>query len=112
VAKIIPRNYGQSPGSVFVNLRLSRIFGFGGMRMGGMGGGGRGMPGGGGASEQRYSLTFYASVRNLLNHTNPGPIVGNLTSPFFGQSTSLAGGFGPSSAAGNRRLELGVRFSF
>jgi hypothetical protein len=51
----IPRNYGQSPGSVVVNLRLSRTFTWGGesaqrASSGGGGGGGRGTPSiGGGA---------------------------------------------------------------
>src|SRR5207247_3323512 len=27
---IIPRNYGQAPGSLSVNMRISRTFGFGG----------------------------------------------------------------------------------
>jgi hypothetical protein len=42
--------------------------------------------------------------------------VGNLSSPFFGQSLSTAGGFGRggggNQAAGNRRIELQARFSF
>src|ERR1051326_6913851 len=50
---IIPRNYGQGPGSIISNLRISRTFGFGGERQstaqsprqGNRGGGG---PGGGG----------------------------------------------------------------
>jgi len=56
------------------------------------------------------------SVRNLLNHTNPGPIIGNITSPLFGQANQPAGG-GPggggfSEAANNRRLELQMRLTF
>jgi len=42
--------------------------------------------------------------------------VGSLVSPFFGQSTSLAQGFGPfgggNGAAGNRKIELQARFQF
>jgi len=49
--EIIPRNYGQSPGSVTVNLRASRTFTFGGESArnnarNGRGGGGRGGSGG------------------------------------------------------------------
>ena len=46
----IPRNYGNSPGSVTVNLRLSRTFTFGGesASRGSAGGGGGGQRGGGG----------------------------------------------------------------
>jgi len=54
------------------------------------------------------------SVRNLLNHANPGPIIGNITSPLFGQANQPAGGCGFifSEAANNRRLELQIRFTF
>jgi hypothetical protein len=145
-AVIIPRNYGQSPGSFTINLRLSKSIAFGERstaqgappsgEMRGPGGGGPpdgghghsgGGPGGmrmssggghsmfdGGSASGRFSLTFSVSAHNLLNHVNPGSPIGNLTSPLFGQSTSLAGGFGPggSSVANNRRLEFQVRFSF
>ena len=89
--------------------------GGGGMRMGGGGGGGGRMGGGGGgegATNHRYNLTLSISARNLLNHTNPGPPIGNLTSPLFGLSNSLAGGFGPAASAGNRRIDLQMRFNF
>jgi hypothetical protein len=136
---IIPRNFGTGPSFFAVNLRASRTFGFGGVadsgagqgggrgaggggggRRGGGGGGGRGGRGGGGGggegqTEQRYNLTFSVNVQNLLNNTNLGPPVGNLSSPLFGQSFSTAGRFGAgggSQSAGNRRVELQVRFSF
>lgn len=84
-------------------------------------GGGGGARGGGGgsaraAAEKRYSLIVSIRAQNLFNRTNGGTPVGNLLSPFFGESLSTAGGFGfgpgGSSAAGNRRVELQVRFSF
>jgi hypothetical protein len=55
------------------------------------------------------------SIRNLLNHTNPGPIIGNITSPVFGMSNQIAGapnGEGFYETANNRRLELQVRLNF
>ena len=65
------------------------------------------------ATEKRYNLTFSVSARNLLNHTNPGVPIGNLTSLFFGQSNSTAGSFGPERMnSGNRRIEFQLRFSF
>jgi hypothetical protein len=85
----------------------------GGLGPGGLSGsGGAGNPfGAGGTSGHRYSLTFSISARNLLNSLNPGPPVGNLSSPFFGQTINIAGG--PfSSASANRRIDLQVRFSF
>ena len=137
---IIPRNLGEGPGFFSINLRLSKTFGFGENKsspsagdMGGPPGGGRGYGGGGGPrggfggggmrggmggdtlTNHRYNLTLAISARNLLNHTNLSSPIGNLTSPSFGESISLAGGaFGPGggSMANNRRIELQARFSF
>lgn len=148
---IIPRNYGNGPGQVALNLRVSKTMGFGerassgrgpssddnreggppagerggprggGPRGGGPGGmGGRGMGGGGrgmggifseGMADKRYNVTFSVSANNLLNHVNLAPPIGNLSSPLFGRSNAIAGGFG-SSATANRRVELQVRFTF
>jgi hypothetical protein len=138
--QLLSRNFGRNPGSVNVNLRVARTFGFGasredpaarprgggggGPRGGPGGGGGRGGPpagfgggprfaGGGGATGKRYNLTLSIQARNLLNHVNPGPISGIVTSPLFGQSNSLAGGFGAfAENANNRRFEFQARFTF
>jgi len=76
-------------------------------------GGRGGMGGGGAATNRRYNLTLSIQARNMLNHVNPGPVNGVITSSFFGQSTSLAGGVGAFSESGNnRRLELQMRFTF
>lgn len=130
----VPVNFGNGPGNATVNLRLSKTFGFGrekkgaggagsgdgrGPRMG-AGLGGRGLSGasggmggffGGGSSNRTYNLTFSIMARNLLNTLNPGAPVGNLSSPFFGQSISIVGGPFSSSSA-NRRIDLQVMFSF
>jgi hypothetical protein len=100
--------------------------GGGGPGGGGPGGGGRGAPsspfsmggggqgGGGSSSNRRYSLTVSMQIRNLTNHNNPGPIIGNITSPLFGQANQPAGSGGGifSESANNRRLELQTRFTF
>jgi hypothetical protein len=143
---ILPRNFGRSPGSVSLNFRIAKTFGFGGTRESGPrsqnqggggpppGGGGRGGPGGpgggfgggpgggpggffrglgGGSTNQRYNLTFSVQARNLLNHVNPGPINGIVTSPLFGESNNLAGGVGAFAQSGlNRRIDLQARFTF
>jgi hypothetical protein len=148
---LLPRNFGRSPGSVSLNFRVAKTFGFGGSREaaarnnnnrdfggggGGGGGGGRGGPGGGpgggfaggagggpggffrglggGANTgQRYNLTFSVQARNLLNHVNPGPINGIITSPLFDESNNLAGGVGAFAQSGlNRRIDLQARFTF
>jgi hypothetical protein len=119
--RIIPRNFGNSPGSFVVNLRISRAFAFGtiggsnaaarpqqgpagpaGAAVAGgparavAGGPGPGPQGGGAAppSEKRYNLNVSINFQNLLNHVNLGTPVGNLSSPSFGESTNLAGSFG------------------
>jgi hypothetical protein len=114
---IIPRNYGEGPGFVTVNLFLSRDFSFSGWP--GKGKASQSSAGGQRAvarpsSETPYKMTFSLQMQNLLNHTNLGMPIGNLTSPFFGQSLWSAGdsGFGGSNPAGNRRIEAQIRFSF
>jgi hypothetical protein len=134
---IVPINYGTGPAAVTLNLRLSKTFGLGRKLerpsgrgdMGGPGGPGGGhggdhghfgmMAGGpiglGSATDRRYSLTFGISARNLLNHVNLGPPVGNLSSPLFAESNSLASGpgFGGAfSSAANRRVDFLATFSF
>ena len=92
----------------------------GGEGHGGRGGGGGGMggPGGGASSEKKYTLTLSVYFQNLLNNVNVDRPVGNLSSPLFGQSQGLAGGFGGfgggggSTNAGNRKISLSVRFNF
>jgi Carboxypeptidase regulatory-like domain/TonB dependent receptor len=154
---IIPRNFGNGPGSIASNLRVSRTFGFGGERrapaqtgrggdqggggagrggLGGIGGGprgggaggargggGGGRGGGGGAggdTSKRYNMTVSVSFQNILNHTNLGRPVGNLSSQFFGSSLSTGGnfaGFGGGRGGGgtspyNRLIDAQIRFSF
>jgi hypothetical protein len=140
-APTIERNYGRGPGSATLMLRLSRTWafgekretdpnagGFGGPPPGGGGGGGRGPggPGGGGPppggpppgmgfnSGKRYSLTLGVNAMNALNHPNYAAPNGDLTSPFFGVSQSLAGGFGPFGGAStyNRKIDFQLRFGF
>ena len=140
---IIPRNFGEGPSFFTVNMRVSKTFGFGEERAAGTSGGGRGGRGGGGGGRggrggfgggrggggafggdttpgKRYNLTLSINAQNLLNHSNLGTPVGNLSSPLFGQSINTSGGFGGfgsgggggNMAAGNRRIEMQVRFSF
>ncbi len=128
--QIVPRNFGNSPGSFVVNLRLSRSFAFGtigrgnaaGARPAGGGpggptvvaagpggprmvGGGPGGPGpqgpGGGASEKRFNLNVSINFQNLLNHVNLSRPEGNLSSPNFGESLGLAGSFGGFAGGGS-----------
>ena len=125
---ILPRNFGRGPGSVNLNVRFAKTVAFGPQKEGGsatvntgdrrLSGGAYGMGGSGTASvttNRRFNLTISMSVRNMLNHNNPGPIIGNITSPLFGQANQPASGRngeGFSESANNRRLELQMRLSF
>jgi hypothetical protein len=96
---------------------------------GGPGGGGPGGPMGmmgGGGSEHPYNLTFSANIENVFNHFNPAGYQGVITNPYFLEATSVNTGFGGGGpggggpggpgggggAANNRRIQLGLRFSF
>jgi len=172
---LIPRNLGEGPSFLSVNMRISKTWSFGtihsasaankqegqqrGAQARGGGGGGRGgagvpqIPGGGGggrgggggggrgggggglaaiggpaggggaAEAKRYTMQFSLNFQNILNTVNLSPPVGNLSSPFFGQSLSLNGGFGGfgpggggggggGGGAGNRRVTAQIRFNF
>jgi hypothetical protein len=92
---LLHRNYGRGPGTLFFNLRLTKNIKF--------------------DTKRPYMLSIAMATQNILNHTNPGAIVGNITSPFFGHANQPSGGGGNggfSEAANNRRLELQTRFTF
>jgi hypothetical protein len=106
-----------------------RVPGGGGGPSMGMGGGQRGpggsVPGLGGAAAEgkRYSMQLSLNFSNLFNHVNLSTPVGSLSSPLFGQSLGLGGGFGGfggpggggfggGGGAGNRRVTAQLRFSF
>jgi hypothetical protein len=72
--------------------------------------GGRGGPPGQKVS-YRYNLTLGIGAMNAFNIVNLGAPVGQLSSPIFGKSNSLAGGFGPP-GGGNRQIDFQVMFSF
>jgi Carboxypeptidase regulatory-like domain len=138
--KIIPFGIGTGPSNVSLNMRVSKVIGIGpkveggrAARGGGGGGGGGGGPRGGGggigpgglsgsrggpgrldqSTSRRYNLTLTAYSTNLFNHENLGTPNGTLSSPFFGESQSLAGGgFFGASTAGNRSVFLQAVFNF
>jgi hypothetical protein len=125
---ILPRNFGRGPGLILANLRITKTFAFGpagetsapttGGRRPPTGPFGSAGPSGGSSSTgRRYALSVGMSIRNVINHDNPGPIIGDITSPLFGRANQpygagSLGGTGFSESADNRRLELQVRFRF
>jgi hypothetical protein len=52
-------------------------------------------------------LILGMSMRKLLKHNNPGPIIGNITSPLFGRANQAAG---TPNGGGFRRVQ--IRFTF
>jgi len=125
---LLARNAGRGPGLITMNLRIAKTIGFG--ERGGeqrqsapaglpptappTGGALRGIIGSP-TTSHRFNLNLSMSIRNLLNHTNPGPIIGSITSPLFGLSTQIAGtpnGEGFFETANNRRLEMQLRLTF
>jgi len=128
---LLSRNFGRGPGQISVNLRIAKTIGFGRERGTGAGdtrpttgaaanlqaAAGRGLGGliGSPTTSHRFNLSIGLSIRNLLNHTNPGPIVGNITSSYFGFANQTAGGQngeGFYETANNRRLESQIKFTF
>ena len=131
----VPINYCTGPANVSINLRVAKVFGFGpktgaaaagGGQGGGPGQGRRGGPGGGGggggrgggpmgmggaSSGHRYSLTLGAQASNLFNMVPYGTPTSSLSSPRFGQFTTLS--TGPfSSQTAVRRIMLQATFNF
>lgn len=124
--ELIPRNYGVGPSFFSVNIGISRSFAFGNIPAPPAAAASNAKPGATPAPtpaankpptpEKRYNLTFSVNIQNLLNNTNLSNPIGNLSSSRFSESTATAGsfGFGPggSAAAGNRRIQVQVRFGF
>jgi hypothetical protein len=125
---LIPRNYGNGPGYFSVNMRVTKSWSFGDMPSAQGGNAATaavnktnapapgGSASGHGPEAKRYALQLSVNFLNLFNDVNLGTPVGNLSSPFFGQSLNVVqyGGFGPSgsSGAGNRRIFAQLRLSF
>jgi hypothetical protein len=128
---IVPYNIGTGPTNVSLNLRVSKVIGFGPRIEGGHGGGnGGGQRGGGGlggrglsgnqggpgrmdaSTPHKYNLTLVGFGQNIFNHENLSAPNGTMSSQFFGKSQSLAGGFFGPSTAGNRSIFLEANFNF
>jgi hypothetical protein len=98
--RVIPRNFGNGSPYFTVSLRVSREFSLGRLIVPIR-------------AERPYRLRLSVSVRNLLNTLNPGLPIGNLASPLFGLSNSIAYSSGPDRQAGNNRsFEFQALFTF
>lgn len=126
--ELLGRNAGRGPWIVALNIRINKTWGFGPEKSSGdvvssRGGGQSGAvltqpPRGMFApvpNNRRFRVVAGLSVRNLLNHTNPGPTIGNIASPLFDRANQMYGqinGEGFSENASNRRLEMQLKFLF
>jgi hypothetical protein len=109
--KVLGRNSGRGPFQIMANLRVSKTWGFGAEKEQDK----TSQPFFSSPASRRFNITAGISARNLLNHNNPGIIIGNITSPLFGQANQVAGGAngeGFSENASNRRLEMQLRFTY
>ncbi len=104
---IIPFNYGDSPSFYFLLVHLERAFQVGPRP-------GLPVPAPGAPAAKgpvpKPDRSFTPSrlgweANNVFNHTNPGPPVGVLTSPLFGQSISLNSPFSLGGISTRRRTE-------
>jgi hypothetical protein len=103
--RTIPRNFGENPGYFSVNLRISRAFTLSERKAPANKG-----PNGSQTSRS-YKLGVALDAVNILNRTNQGGIVGNLTAASFGESYNLRK-IGQRSASNNRTIHLAVSFNF
>ncbi len=113
---VIARNFGQGPAFFSASFRLSKTFGFG--EASGSAQNEKDSSSNGGSS--RYRIVVSAQAVNITNHLNAGVPEGNLSSPQFGQASTIAPGFNfgggaavyPRQLQANRRIELQIRFTF
>jgi hypothetical protein len=117
------RPAGQTPATTGASAPARPAGGPGGPAVAGGGarvaavGVGPGPQGGSAAAptEKRFTLNVSINFQNILNRVNLSTPVGNLSSPSFGESLGVAGGFGGgggSTGAGNRRIYAQVRLNF
>ena len=124
---IIPRNFGRGPGFLSVNMNIGKAIKFGkaiepktpppagAPRTTDASAPADAKPPAKPPVQRPYTLYLSLNGTNILNRTNKGTPVGNMTSPFFLQSPSGSNNFvfGPGSGSGgNRTVSVRVRLSF
>jgi hypothetical protein len=125
--KIIPRNFGQGPGFLSVNVGVGKTIKFGraipsksppaSANGSVVTASNSGKPPAKQPIQRPYQLAFSIYANNVLNHANKGAPVGNMASPYFLKSTGTSNMFffgpgGGGGAGGNRQVTLRVRLSF
>ena len=112
--QIIPINYGRAPGLFSLQTQFGKGFGFGKRPTPAPPAPGAPAPKPGSKPEKPerpYQLFLSVEAQNVLNHVNPGPPVGQLSSPYFGRSLTLNTEQSNSTAA-NRQVRLSMGFRF
>jgi hypothetical protein len=98
--RLISRNFGNGSPYFTVSMRVSREFSLGRLLVPVR-------------AERPFKLRLSASIRNLFNTNNPGLPIGNLASPLFGLSNSIAYSSGADRQAGNNRsFDFQALFTF
>ena len=126
--RIIPKNFGQGPKLLSVNIGLSKTFKFGpaiqpkkppaAANAGVVTVTGSQTPLAKPQIQRPYSLSFGIYASNALNHLSRGNPSGNMASPYFLRSNGASGIFfsGPGGASGgsggNRQITIRARLSF
>ncbi|HKQ73504.1 MAG TPA: carboxypeptidase-like regulatory domain-containing protein [Blastocatellia bacterium] len=105
--RLVPINYAAGPAFLIVNLRAAKTF-----RLGPRPAAKENQGNSNSKPERPYSLTLSVAAQNLFNRNNPAVPIGNLLSPFFGQSVASATDAGASNPNNNRRINLSLNFSF
>jgi hypothetical protein len=100
---IVPRNYGDGPGSLTLNLAVGKKYGFGTRTKNVATGSPQGAP------EPRYTAELWVLALNVLNHPNLTPPIAVLGSPLFGRSVGVTSG-GALSPTRAFDMQLSVHF--
>jgi hypothetical protein len=116
---IIPINYANGPGTVYLEISAGKNFRFGPRVAAPAGPGGPPPPASAVAKGgkpaplplQKYRINFGVEADNPLNHVNRGAPIGVLSSSLFGQSNSLNNRFNGGGSA-NRTITFHTGFYF
>jgi hypothetical protein len=97
---IIPRNYGEGPGSLMLNLEAGKAFGLGHKAISG---------GNAKAGEPKCTAELQVLALNVLNHPNLAQPVTVLGTPLFGRSVGVTSG---GSLSPSRAFDLQLSLQF
>jgi hypothetical protein len=125
--RIIPKNFGQGPKFLSVNIGIGKVFKFGpaiqpktppaAANANVVTVAGSQKPPAKPQIQRPYSLSFSIYASNALNHASKGNPGGNMASPYFLKSNGSSGIFffgpgGSGGSGGNRQITIRARLSF